>query len=151
MTRGLKRTGTGAVLTHRARVPVVCPPCPSETETVRLQLLQVPPGSAEAVNWAELEEAWAQEPAQEALQEYERLSPSGSEAEAETQVVCPTASCAGVAPREATLGALLKETVICAAPCPPLGRTVRSTEALEERPPEFVTVTVSVCVPVVAG
>ena len=59
-------------------------------------------------------------------------------------MLCPTASCEAVALREATRGALLKETVICAAPCPSLERTSRSTEALEERPPESVTVTVTV-------
>jgi hypothetical protein len=67
--RGLKCWWVGGLLTHNTTAPVVCPPRPSETETVRRQLLQELAGSAEGVNWAELEEALAQEPEQEALQE----------------------------------------------------------------------------------
>jgi hypothetical protein len=62
--------GTGAPwVMHRATLPVVCPPRPSETITERRQLLQAAVGSAEGVNWGEREEALDQEPAQEALQE----------------------------------------------------------------------------------
>jgi hypothetical protein len=56
-----------------------------------------------------------------------------------------------VASREATLGELLKETLICADPSPPLAVTSMSREALEERPSESVTVRVRVWVPGVAG
>ncbi len=55
-------------MTHKATVPVACPPRPSETVTVRLQLLQAPAGSAEGVNRAVGEEASFQVPAQEAVQ-----------------------------------------------------------------------------------
>ena len=64
---GLKWWG-GALLTHRATVPVVCPPRPSETETVRRQLLQVLGGQRRGSELGGAGGGLVQEPAQEALQ-----------------------------------------------------------------------------------
>ena len=53
--------------TQRLREPVVCPPRPSLTVTVRRQLLQALAGTEDGTKEAELEVAFVQVPAQEAV------------------------------------------------------------------------------------
>jgi hypothetical protein len=126
---GGKRSVEEAAM-QREREPVVWPPRPSWTVTVRRQLLHVPAGTEEGTKEAALEVAFVQLPGQEESHRKERASPSASEARAEREVDCPASRRLREAETLETVGQRLKETLREALPVavPETTLTVRETE-----------------------